>query len=133
MTQQATSPFVNTSASAMLGLGAPIVQTYDVTAQTASGPITLTFSQPITKGRLRVKSSGLNAATTVAIGAVTVSDGTNVVVVKPALLAATTAGQNFDVSVEIITDIQATSLTFGTTLGGATTTATINSEFFGNP
>jgi hypothetical protein len=133
MTLQATTPFVNTSASAMLGLGAPIVQTYDVTAQTASGPITLTFSQPITKGRLRVKSSGVNAVTTIAIGAVTVTDGTNVVVVNPALLPATTAGQNFDRSIEIITDIQATSLTFGTTLGGATTTATINSEFFGNP
>jgi hypothetical protein len=133
MTQQATTPFVNTSASAMLGLGAPIVQTYDVTAQSASGNITLTFSQPITKGRLRVKSSGVNAVTTIAIGAVTVTDGTNVVVVNPALLPATTAGQNFDRSIEIITDIQATSLTFGTTLGGATTTATINSEFFGNP
>jgi hypothetical protein len=133
MTQQLQTPFVNTSASAMLGLGAPIVQVYDVTAQTASGPITLTFSQPITKGRLRVKSSGVNAVTTAAIGAVTVTDGTNVVVVKPALLPATAAGQNFDVSVEIITDIQATSLSFSTTLGGATTTATINSEFFGNP
>ena len=65
MTQQATTPFSNTSAALVLGMGAAIVQVYDVTAQAASGVITLTFSQPITKGQLRVKSSLLNAATTV--------------------------------------------------------------------
>ena len=133
MTQQATSPFVNTSAALTLGMGAPIVQTYDVTAQAASGTITLTFSQPITKGQLRIKSSALNAATTSAIGGVTVSDGTNVVVVSDPVLATTAAGQNFDRLLRFACDIQATSLSFATTLAGATTTATISSEFFGNP
>ena len=133
MTQQATTPFVQSSSSTMLGFGAPIVQTYDVTAQAASGTITLTFSQPVTKGRLRIKSSGVNAVTTSAIGALTVTDGTNVVEVRGPLLAATAAGANFDIITEFCTDIQATSLSFATTLGGATTTATINSEFFGNP
>lgn len=133
MTQQATTPFTNTSAALTLGMGAPIVQVYDVTAQTASGTITLTFSQPITKGQLRVKSSGVNAATTAAIGAVTVTDGTNVVVVKEQFLLTDTAGQNFDILLRFACDIQATSLSFATTLAGATIAATINSEFFGNP
>jgi hypothetical protein len=133
MTQQATTPFVNTSAALTLGMGAPIVQVYDVTAQAASGTITLTFPQPITKGRLRIKSSGVNAVTTISVGSVTVTDGTNVVIVKPSLEPVTAPGQNFDISTEFACDIQATSLSFSTTLAGATTTATINSEFFGNP
>jgi hypothetical protein len=133
MTQQATTPFSSTSASLTLGMGAPIVQAYDVTAQTASGTITLAFSQPITKGQLRIKSTGVNAATTSSIGAVTVTDGTNVVVVSDPLLPATTAGQNFDRLLRFACDIQATSLSFATTLGGATEAVTLNSEFFGNP
>jgi hypothetical protein len=133
MTQQATTPFARTSSPLTMGMGAPIVQTYDVTVQTANGTITLTFSQPITKGQLRVKSSGVNAATTVAIGAVTVTDGTNVAVVYGQLLPATAAGQNFDRMIRFACDIQATSLSFSTTLGGTTTAATISSEFFGNP
>jgi hypothetical protein len=133
MTQQATTPFKNTSAALVLGMGAPIVQVYDVTAQTANGTITLTWSQPITKGQLRVKSSALNAATTASIGAVTVTDGTNVVVVYGQLLPGTTAGQAFDRLIRFACEIQATSLSFSTTLGGTTVAATINSEFFGNP
>jgi hypothetical protein len=135
MTQQATTPFLATSASAMLGLGAPIVQVYDVTALTVAGPttITLTWPNPITKGRLRIKSSGVNAVSTIALAGLTGSDGTNTVLLKPALEPATAAGQNFDNSWEIISDLQLTSLSFAATIGGATTTATINSEFFANP
>jgi hypothetical protein len=133
MTQQAATPFVNTSAALTLGMGAPIVQTYDVTVQTVSGTITLTFSQPITKGRLRVKSSGVSATTTITVGNVTVTDGTNVVIVKPAFEPVTTAGQNFDLLLEFAVDIQAISLSFATVLGGTAIAATINSEFFGNP
>lgn len=139
MTQQAQTPFIDTSSSAMMGLGAPIIQTYDVTTQAASGTITLTPStsqpnaQPFTKGRLRIKSSGVNAATTIAIGALTGTDGTNTVLLKPALLPVTGAGQNFDISTEFISDLQLISVSFSTTLAGATTAATINSEMFANP
>lgn len=119
----------------MIGLGAPIIQVYDVTVQAASGTITLTPANGavFTKGRLRIKSSAPNAATTVAIGNITVIDGTNTVIVKQAALAATAAGTNFDLNFEILTDLQATSISFSTTLGGATTAVTINSEFFANP
>lgn len=133
MTQQATTPFTSTSASLTLGMGAPIVQIYDVTVQAAGGTIVLTFPQPITKGQLRVKSSAVNALTTIAIGNVTVTDGTNVVIVHPSTEPATAAGQNFDVLMRFACDIQATSLSFATTLTGASQVATINSEFFGNP
>lgn len=133
MTQQTQTPFVNTSASAMIGLGAPIAQVYDVTAQTASGTITLTPVNPITKGRLRIKSTGVNAATTIAIGALTGTDGTNTVILKTAILPVTTAGQNFDLSMEFLSDLQLTSVSFATTLAGATQAATINSELFANP
>lgn len=135
MTQQATTPFVQTSASAMLGLGAPIIQVYDVTALTATGTITLTPANSVafTKGRLRIKSSAVNAATTLAIGILTATDGTNTVELRPALLPTTAAGANFDLSSEILTDIQATSLSFTVTLAGGTQIATISSEFFANP
>lgn len=133
MTAQTSSPFTQSSIATMLGFGAPIVTTYDQTALTATGTITLTFSQAITKGRLRVKSGSTNAATTLAIGNVTVTDGTNTVIVRQAWLATTSAGTNFDQILEFCTDIQATSLSFTVTLAGATQASTISSEFFGNP
>lgn len=134
MTLQATSPFVNTAAALTMGMGAAIVQAYDVTAQTASGTITIPFSQAVTKGLLRIKSSAVNAATITAIGIVTVTDGTNTVEVSfGPLLPATAAGGRFDVMLDFAVDIQATSLSFTTTLTGTTQAVTINSEFFGNP
>ena len=130
MTQQAQSPMLNTSSGAMLGLGAPIVQVYDVSTLTANGTITLTPSSPFSKGRLRVKSSALAAAGTPALGAVTVTDGANTCVVTQQLMAAGAAGVNFDVSLEFVTDLAATSLSFPVTTAAA---CTFNSELFGNP
>lgn len=139
MTQQATTPFVKSSASQMLGHGSPAIQCYDVTALAATGTITLTpatsqtNAQPFTQGRVRIKSSAVNAATTQAIGVLTGSDGTNTVVLGVALLPATAAGQNFDVIQEFSSDLQLTSLSYTVTLGGATTTATVSTELFANP
>ena len=135
MTQQAFTPFTQTSASTMLGLGAPIVQAYDTTVLAAAGPttITLTFSGPVSKGRLRIKSNATNGATTIAIGTITMTDGVSTVLVKPSALPVTGAGQNFDVSFELVTDMNATSLSFAVTLAGATMATTILTEFFGNP
>jgi hypothetical protein len=139
MTQQATTPFVKSSASQMLGHGSPAIQCYDQTVLAATGTITLTpatsqiNAQPFTQGRLRIKSSAVNAATTQGIGVLTGSDGTNTVVLASTLLPTTAAGQNFDVIQEFSSDLQLTSLSFTVTLAGATTAATISSELFANP
>jgi len=139
MTQQATSPFVQPSGNAMLGLGAPIIQTYDVTVLAATGTITLTpatsqtNAQPFTKARLRMKSSAVNAATTITIGNVTGSDGTNTVILHNAELATTAAGANFDVNMILLSDLQLTSISYTVTLAGTTTAATISSELYANP
>jgi hypothetical protein len=131
MTQQATTPFANTAAASMLAWGAPIVQVYDVTSYTTvGGTITLAASQPFRHGRLRVKTSALNAAATPSIGAVSVTDGTNVVNVANPLLAAGAAGVNFDVIWDFWVDINATSISFPVTIAAA---GTINSELFANP
>src|SRR5215472_14632892 len=98
MTVQANTPFVNTSSSGMIGKGAPIIQVYDVTVLAAAGPTTITLTVPngyMTKGQVRLKSSAVNAATTITIGNITLSDGTNTVLSRPAQ-AATAAGQNLD-------------------------------------
>jgi hypothetical protein len=136
MTAQATSPFTQPSAAAMLGLGSPLINVYDVTALAAVGPTTITLAVPSpggTKFQLRIKTSAVNAATTILRGNVTATDGTNPVVVQPARAAASAAGGNFDEIFEFLTDIQVTSVSFPVTLGGGTTTATINSELYGNP
>lgn len=137
MTQQATTPFVQTSLGVMLGFGSPIVQIYDVTALTATGTITLTDTAtdavPFTKGRIRVKSSAVNAATTAAIGIVTGTDGTTTVTLKSAPLATTAAGTGFDINFDFISDLQLTSISFTVTLAGSSTIATINTELFANP
>lgn len=141
MTQQSSTPFTQTAKGTMLGLGAPIQLYYDVTALTATGTITLTVnpnadqtdSVPITKGRLRIKSTLVNAATTLAIGPVTVSDGTNTVQQSNALLATTAAGTEFDINADIYSELQVNTLSFTVTLAGGTQIATINTEFFGNP
>lgn len=133
MTQQATTPFTNTSAAVLLGLGAPIGIFYDVTALTATGNVTITFNTPVTKGQIRSKSSATNAATTALRGAVTATDGTNTVRIQPAWTAATAAGQNFDEIYDFCSDLQITSITIPFTLGGGTTIVTINTEVFANP
>jgi hypothetical protein len=136
MTQQATTPFVETSQGLMLGFGAPISNTYDVTALTATGTITLTPTTPgtpFTRGRLRIKSSLVNAATTLAIGIITGTDGTNTVTLRGAPLATTAVGVNFDLNIELVSDLQLTSISFTVTLAGSTQVATINSELFANP
>jgi hypothetical protein len=133
MTQQATTPFIQTSAAMLLGLGAPIQNIYDVSALAATGNVVITFVTPVTKGQIRSKSSATNGATTILRGAVTGTDGTNTVRLQPAWAAATAAGQNFDEIYEFVSDLQLTSLTIPFTLAGATTVATINTEVFGNP
>ena len=136
MTQQATTPFVETSQGLMLGFGAPISNTYDVTALTATGTITLTPASPgtpFTRGRLRIKSSAVNGSTTLAIGIITGSDGTNTVTLRGAPLATSAAGANFDLNFEIVSDLQLTSISYTVTLAGGTQLATINSELFANP
>jgi len=136
MTAQASTPFTQTSAGAMVGLGVAAVQAYDATALAAAGPTTITIPLapvPCTKLQVRIKSSAVNAVSTILRGQVTVTDGTNTVVVQQARAAATAAGANFDENFDVFTDIQATSLSFPVTLAGATTTATINTEVFGNP
>src|ERR1700733_8466001 len=114
MTVQSTSPFVIPSGGLMLGFGAPLLDYFDSTALTATGTITLTpvgpqsTVIPFTRGRLRVKSVTPNAATTIAIGILTGTDGTNTVELGGAMLAVTAAGTNFDISKEFNCDLQLT-------------------------
>jgi hypothetical protein len=133
MTQQATTPFTNTSAAVLLGLGAPIANLYDVTALTATGNVVITFATPVTKGQIRSKSSAVNGVTTIARGNVTGTDGTNTVTLARAWPAASAAGTNFDEIYDFCSDLQLTSITIPFTLAGATTIATINTEVFANP
>lgn len=117
----------------MGGLGVAGVSVYDQTVLAASGTVTIPLPSPCTKLRIRIKSSGVNAATTIAIGNINLSDGTNTVQAGTAALATTAAGVNFDLNRELLTDIQAISISFVVTLAGATTTATISTEVYGNP
>jgi hypothetical protein len=136
MAQQSSTPFVQTALGTMLGFGAPLVQYYDSTALTATGTITLTgWTGPaITKGKLRIKSAAVNAATTIAIGNITATDGTNTVIIKGTALATTSAGSGlFDFLYEWASDLQVTSISFTVTLAGSSTIATIDSELFANP
>lgn len=133
MTVQASSPFLQPSGNSLMGLGVSNTQVYDVTVLAASGNIVITLPQICTKGRLRIKSSGVNAATTIAIGAITGTDGTNTVQFGGVGFAATPAGVNFELLKELLTDLQLTSITIPVTLAGATTAATISTEFYGIP
>jgi hypothetical protein len=135
MAQQSSTPFVQTALGTMLGFGAPLVTYYDSTALTATGTITLTgWTGPaITKGKLRIKSTATNGATTLAIGNITVTDGTNTEIIKQTALSTTSAGTNFDFLYEWASDLQVTSLSFTVTLAGGTQASTIDSELFGNP
>jgi hypothetical protein len=133
MTLQASSPFIQTSAAAMSGLGVAGVSVYDVTALAATGNITIALPSVCTKLQVRIKSSLVNAATTIVRGPVTITDGTNTTRVQQGSAVATAAGQNFDENFDIYTDLQATSITIPYTLAGATTIATLSTEIFGNP
>jgi hypothetical protein len=123
----------------MTGLGAPILSFFDVTALTATGTITLNLANaginavPITKGRLRIKTTAVNAATTTAIGAVSVTDGTNTVQASAALLAVTAVGTAIDIHIDIYSELQVNSISFTVTLAGSATVATVSTEFFANP
>lgn len=133
MTAQATSPFVQTALGTTQGWVSR-VQAYDQTVLAATGTITLTtFAIPITKARLRIKSSAVNAATTQAIGIVTGTDGTSTVTLSPALLATSAAGTSFDLTTDLFSDLQLTSISFTVTLAGGAQASTISSELFGIP
>jgi hypothetical protein len=117
----------------LLGLGAPIANIYDVTALTATANITITFATPVTKGQVRSKSGTTNGATTILRGNVTGTDGTNTVTLNRAWPAASAAGTDFDEIYDFCSDLKLTSLTIPFTLGGGTTTTTIDTEVFANP
>lgn len=138
MASQSKSPFLNPSSGIPAGyMGAPIVQSYDLTALTATGTITLnvagTNGAGIRRGIIRIKSSAVNGATTIAIGPITGTDGTNTVQLGATnRLAATAAGVNFDLFAEFVSDLFLTSISFTVTLAGGTTVATINTEIYGS-
>jgi hypothetical protein len=138
MSVQSKSTFLNPCSGIPAGyMGAPIVQAYDLTALTATGTITVnvagTNGQGVRRGVVRIKSSAVNGATTIAIGSITGTDGTNTVQLGATnRLAATAAGVNFDLFADFVSDLFLTSLSFTVTLAGGTTIATINTEVYGS-
>lgn len=134
MASQLASTCVNPSAGILLGFGVPIGQAFDQTALTATGTITLTPNNPISKGKLRVQGLNPNVATTIAIGAITATNGTSTVQIgSTANISTTAAGTEIDFLKEFILPFAATSFSIPVTLAGATTTVTLNSEVSGNP
>jgi hypothetical protein len=138
MAVQKSSTCVQTAQGILNGLGCPIVSAFDQTALTATGTITVATLTPggggITRGKIRIQTSAVNGATTLAVGAITCTDGTNTVQVgTTARISVTAAGTTFDFLTEFIVGIFATSFSFPVTLAGGTQAATINTEIFGTP
>lgn len=135
MAAKTASTCVNTAQGTLPGFGAPIQSAFDQATLAATGTITVPIPAPgITKGKIRIQTSGVNAATTTAIGAITATDGTTTVQVgATARVSTTAAGVAIDLISEFVLGINATSFSFAATLAGATTAATVNTEIFGNP
>lgn len=138
MSAKTSSTCTNTAEGLLLGFGAPACMGFDQTALTATGTITITTnagpSTVFTKGILRIQMVNPNAGTTLAIGTVTVTDGvTTVQMGTGTALATTSAGVEVEVIKDIISALNATTITFTVTLAGSPTTVTVNSEFYGNP
>ena len=137
MTAKTSSTCTNTAEGVMLGFGSPSVSGFDQTALSATGTITVTMNAgPITagtKGLIRIQCLNPNAGTTIAIGPLTVTDGSTTVQVSGSLLSATSAGVEIDLFKEFVCPINATSIAYTATLGGSPTTGTFNTEVFANP
>lgn len=126
---------VNSSQGTLNGFGVPILAAFDQTALAATGTITLASLSPaITKGKIRIQINGVNVATTLAIGAITATDGITPYQVGPSANVATTAAGTFlDFIRDFVLGINATSFAFTVTLAGGTQAATVNTELFGTP
>jgi len=134
MAAKTTTTCTNTAAGTLPGFGAYSQTGFDQTALTSTGSITVTMTGAVTKGKIRIQFSAVNAATTIAVGAITATDGTNTVQVgATARVSATSAGTVVDLITEFVIGINATSFTIPVTLGGSTQAATVNTEIYGNP
>ena len=119
---------------------------YVPTAGTAlsAGPQTNTvtlansgFTQGYTNGLIRIHVYGGGGSNTTVVCAVYVGDGTNSVYVLPTTAAmavpSTNAGSGVDYLIDVNVDIQITTVSFVTTVGGTTTTASMDTEICLNP
>ncbi len=94
------------------------------------------FTQGYTNGIIRVKIYNGGGANTTVIVSVSVTDGTNTVFVYPATAATAVpnvAASGVDYYIDVNVDILITVITINTTLGGTTTTASMDWEFDLNP
>lgn len=110
--------------------GSLTVAAATTTPATGGQPFNLNGGPPPSRGLLRLRSSSTNVATTQAV-AVTATDGTTTLNI--AAVSVTTAGQDFERTFEINTDLGITSITATNTLGGGTTVTTLEMEFSLNP
>ena len=98
----------------------------------SSGTVSPTFTAGV--ARVHIYNGG-GANTTVVTG-VTVSDGTNTVFIFPttaAIAVPNVAGSGVDYTIEFSVDINANQMTVTTTVGGTTTTASMDIELFMTP
>lgn len=144
-----TLPFLNPVSQVMPGFGAPACNgsgTQVIT--TTAGPTTLTIaaasttpsaggtpfnlngSPPPSGGKIRIRTSAVNASTTTAI-TITVTDGTTTLQVDQ--IGPTAAGGLIDETTNFRTDLAITSVSIAVTLGGSVFTATIDWEVSLNP
>jgi len=124
--------FAKSVQATTLGFGAGVSYKREDVALTATTTVDVqaagSFSPPISRGKYRIRQSVANAATTFQLK-VTATDGTTTVVL--ANYPANAAGELCDMMDEFATDLNLTKLSFICTLGGATTTTTIDVEVVG--
>lgn len=94
------------------------------------------FTQGYTNGLIRVKVYNGGGANTTCVVGVSVTDGTNTVFVFPttaAIPVPNVAGSGLDFLIDVQVDIQIATVNIITTVGGTTTTASLDYEIDLNP
>jgi hypothetical protein len=122
---------VNTIALTFPGYGQATSYTLKNAALSATTTTTQTLTSAVRNGRIRVKYSAVNGATTLQTK-ITMTDGTTTFVVLPTT-PVSTAGDLQDFVIDYNLDINANSISVVSTLAGATQTATLDIEVAGNP
>lgn len=134
-------PFLNPVSQSMPGYGSP--SCYGAATQALSATATMVIAATSTtpssggtpfnpngdpapsRGKIRIRFSNPNGATTFA-AVVTATDGTTTLQIDA--IGATAAGTSLDYTREFNTDLGITSISIVATLGGGTTTGTLDVE-----
>jgi hypothetical protein len=136
-------PFINPVSQSLPGFGSPTSGGYAIQALVAAGPTTITIAAtsttpsangipfnlnggpPPSRGKVHVRTSSVNAATTTSF-IITVTDGTTTYQVDA--VGNTAVGVAVDFTQEFNTDLAITSVSVAVTLAGSSTIATVEVE-----